>query len=123
MFETVSEFIELVLNYTTRPEFEQKRLAIVRRAQAMALRKFTWAHVADTLERALHDATRMFLPSLLATTHVAPTDLPTSSRSTSSTSDVKPVYRYRPPEMVALRTGTDPTETLRLNAGIFDFES
>ena len=118
MFETVSEFIELVLNYTTRPELEQKRLAIVRRAQAMALRKFTWAHVADTLERALHDATRAFLPLLLA-----PTDLPTSSRSISSTSDVKPVYRYRPPEMVALRTGTDPTETLGLNAGIFDFES
>lgn len=117
MFETVPEFIELVLNYTTRPEFEQKRLAIVRRAQAMALRKFTWAHVTETVERALRDAIRMF------NSWMVPTDLPASSRSrtTLSTTDAEPLYKYIPPEMIALRTGTDPTETLRLNLGIFDF--
>ena len=58
MFESVPEFIELVLNYTTRPDYEQRRLAIVRRAQAMALRKFTWDHVAEAVERAIHEAMR-----------------------------------------------------------------
>ena len=47
-----------MLNYTQRPEYEAKRLAIVRRAQVLALHKFTWDHVATRVEGALRAAMR-----------------------------------------------------------------
>ena len=55
MFSTLSEFESLVANFS-RPEHEARRLAIVRRAQALALRKFSWEHVADRVEGALRAA-------------------------------------------------------------------
>ena len=50
------EFVSLVTNYTMLPEYEERRRAIVRRAQALALRKFTWAHVATRVTVALREA-------------------------------------------------------------------
>ena len=40
MFDSLEEFEEIVANYTTRPEYEARRMAIVRRAQALARRHF-----------------------------------------------------------------------------------
>jgi hypothetical protein len=58
MFSTLSEFNELVINYTQIQEYEPRRMAIVRRAQALATRRFTWAHVAERLDNAIHAAIR-----------------------------------------------------------------
>ena len=44
-----------MLNYS-RPEFDERRRAIVRRAQALVLRRFTWDHVAERIEGALRGA-------------------------------------------------------------------
>lgn len=60
MFDSLAEFVETVTNYTMRPEYEARRQAIVRRAQALAFKKFTWAHVAGRLEDALFEAQRKF---------------------------------------------------------------
>jgi hypothetical protein len=42
-----------------------------------------------------------------------------------STTDIKPKpsYKYKPPELIARRTGNEPAETLSLNIGIFDFSA
>ena len=42
--------------FSITPAYEARRLAIVRRAQELALRKFSWAHVAERVERVLREA-------------------------------------------------------------------
>ena len=58
MFDSLEEFEEIVANYTTRPEYEEKRAAIVRRAQALARRRFAWEQVAARMDRVLRDVRR-----------------------------------------------------------------
>jgi len=56
MFSSVPEFIDVVANYTTLPEYEERRLAIVQRAQELAMKKFSWLHVAQRVEHVLRKA-------------------------------------------------------------------
>ena len=56
MFDSLAEFVEVVTNYTTRPEYEARRLLIVKRAQELAVRKFSWDHVAERVDKVLRDA-------------------------------------------------------------------
>ena len=56
MFDSIAEFVEVVTNYSTRPEYEAKRMAMVQRAQAIALKKYTWLHVAERVEDAIREA-------------------------------------------------------------------
>ena len=58
MFDSLEEFEEIVTNYTTRPEYEERRAAIVRRAQALARRRFAWEQVAARMDRVLRDVRR-----------------------------------------------------------------
>ena len=58
MFSSLEEFEEIVTNFTTRPEYEEKRAAIVRRAQALARRRFAWEQVAARVDRVLRDVRR-----------------------------------------------------------------
>lgn len=58
MFESIDEFVEVVTNYTTRPEYQARRIAIMRHAQELAMRKFSWGHVAEKVDRVLHDSVR-----------------------------------------------------------------
>lgn len=58
MFDTIEEFIAIAVNYTQRPEYDERRLAILRRAQAFALKKFSWAHVAEKVEGTLLQAVK-----------------------------------------------------------------
>ena len=58
MFDSLEEFEEIVTNYTTRPEYEERRAAIVRRAQALARRRFAWEQVAARMDRVLSDVRR-----------------------------------------------------------------
>jgi len=58
MFESIDEFVEVVTNYTTRPEYQARRVAIMRHAQELAVRKFSWGHVAEKVDRVLHDSVR-----------------------------------------------------------------
>ena len=53
MFSTLAEFVDTVVNYTSLPEYEERRLAIVQRAQELAFRKFSWMHVAKKVETVL----------------------------------------------------------------------
>ena len=53
MFESVAEFVDVVTNYTSRPEYEARRAAIVRNAQALARRKFSWSHVAERVHKVM----------------------------------------------------------------------
>jgi hypothetical protein len=53
MFSTLAEFVDTVINYTSLPEYEERRLAIVQRAQELAFRKFSWMHVAKKVETVL----------------------------------------------------------------------
>ena len=55
-FSSIDEFIGLVTNYTTRPEFETRRKAMVEHAQEFARRKLSWLHVAKKVELVLHRA-------------------------------------------------------------------
>lgn len=55
MFSTLGEFEQLVRNFSS-PDHEQRRMSIVRRAQALAQRKFSWQHVGATLEKDLAEA-------------------------------------------------------------------
>lgn len=50
MFSTLAEFVDTVINYTSLSEYEERRLAIVQRAQELAFRKFSWMHVAKRVE-------------------------------------------------------------------------
>ena len=58
MFDSLEEFEEIVTNYTTRPEYEARRMATVRRAQALARRRFAWEQVAARMDRVLRDVRR-----------------------------------------------------------------
>ena len=53
MFSTLPEFEALVINFTKRAEYEERRRAILVRAQELALRKFTWDVVAHRVERVM----------------------------------------------------------------------
>ena len=54
MFDSLTHLEELVYNFTMGgPVYEAKRLAIVRRAQALVRKKFTWQHVAERVAAAL----------------------------------------------------------------------
>jgi len=53
MFSSLPEFIDLVTNYTTRPEYEDRRRAMLRHAQELAFRRFSWHHVARRVEAVL----------------------------------------------------------------------
>ena len=57
MFDTLAEFEELAINFT-KPEHEARRMAIVRRAQLLAFRKFSWHHVGERVEGALRAAAK-----------------------------------------------------------------
>ena len=52
MFASLDEFEETVLNLT-RVDFEPRRRAIVARAQELAFRRFSWAHIAARVEAVL----------------------------------------------------------------------
>ena len=58
MFDSLEHFEDIVTNYTTRPEYEARRMAIVRRAQALARRRFAWEQVAARVDRVLRDVRR-----------------------------------------------------------------
>jgi hypothetical protein len=60
MFDSLAHLEEIVLNYS-RSEHEARRLAIVHRAQALVLRKFTWTHVAERVGTTLRGAVRSFV--------------------------------------------------------------
>ena len=53
MFSTLPEFEALVINFTKRAEYEERRRTILVRAQELALRKFTWDVVAHRVERVM----------------------------------------------------------------------
>ena len=54
MFDSLTHLEELVYNFTMGgPVYEAKRLAIVRRAQALVRKRFTWQHVAERVAAAL----------------------------------------------------------------------
>jgi len=55
MFSSLPEFVEVVTNFSS-PEYEARRLEIVRHAQELALRKFSWLHVAKRVDSVLRKA-------------------------------------------------------------------
>ena len=56
-----------------------------------------------------------------ATRRGAPTTMRTRVMTATAEPVPKPSYKYTAPPLVKLQTGTEPSETLSLNAGIFDF--
>mmetsp|Transcript_28047 Transcript_28047/g.92237 ORF Transcript_28047/g.92237 Transcript_28047/m.92237 type:complete len:848 (+) Transcript_28047:858-3401(+) len=58
MFDSLEEFVEVVTNYTRRPEYERRRLAIIRRAQALARRRLSWRQVAASVDAVLQGVAR-----------------------------------------------------------------
>lgn len=78
MFSSIPEFVALVTNYTQKPEYEERRRAILRRAQSLALRKFTWAHVAARVASALRESL-----GASAVARASETSCPTSTGSSA----------------------------------------
>jgi len=58
LFSTLSEFEDIVYNYTRRPEYTRARMQIVARAQELAVRRFSWFHVASRIEEQLRCSLR-----------------------------------------------------------------
>jgi len=56
MFESLAEFVDIVTNYTLRHEYDAHRFAMVRRAQEVAFKRFTWTHVASRIDRVVHES-------------------------------------------------------------------
>ena len=57
LFSSVNEFVDLVVNYTQRAEYEPRRLAMVRNARVLA-RNYTWRRQAQILEGVLYQVVR-----------------------------------------------------------------
>ena len=57
LFSSVDEFVDLVVNYTQRVEYEPRRLAMLRNARVLA-RNHTWRRQAQILEGVLEQVVR-----------------------------------------------------------------
>lgn len=95
MFDSLEEFAQIVVNYTTLAEYEPRRLAIVRRAQALAFKKFTWAHVAGGVEEALLYATGHGAPLVRtpATAHRASAHASAHAASATASARIVPANK------------------------------